>query len=247
MNTQSRAGLSLVEVLVVVAVVAVLLALVVPVARSVRLKSRQSEILATLRSHAATFGAYANDYRGSTPQVAPAEDGEFVIAPPGLSITVTMKYPWTWGYWHFALSKKYYDEEVMTSAFYAPGEPRGSVTNYQMSCAFLADSEFWDPSTRTGPNQWRAKRLDDVVATSSKVLLASDSPAPVDSSNRLIVGPTAMALLAWVDGSSSAVSTSALFPGYPRGDGPWAFPYHQGETWPLGGHTLQGVRGRDRR
>jgi prepilin-type N-terminal cleavage/methylation domain-containing protein len=240
-------GLTLLELLIVIAVIAVLLGVIVPGIRGIRSRSREVEVLSTLKQHAATFTVYGGDYKGSTPQIVPAEVGEFDITPSGFSVPIVVRYPWTWGYWHFAFARKYYEQGVMSPAFYAPGEARGSVTNYQFSCAFLADAEFWDPTSRTGPLQWRAQRLDEVASTSSKVLLASDSPMPIDEQRRVVVGTATRGHFAWVDGSGSAVASSFILPGYSRGDGPWGEPYHQGESWPLGCHTLQGVRGRDRK
>lgn len=244
-SAHTRLGLTLPEVLIVLAIVVVVLSLAVPAFFGVRTKSRQAAVLASLRTHATHFSSYAQEYQGSVPQLAPAEPGDFTVQPHNFSQPLGFRYMWSWGFWHFALAGKYYDEGVFSRAFYAPGEPVGSTTSYHMSCAFLAVPEYWNPTTRTNPSQWRTMRLDDVQFASSKSLILSDAPQPIDDQGRLNQYLASGVHMAMVDGSASHVSTGRIAPGYFRGDGPEAEPFHQNDGWPLGAHTIDGVRGRD--
>ncbi len=247
-------GFTLIESLMVIAVVAILAALLTPKYHEVRRSAWRATSLSNLRLHAAVFGVYANDFEDAFPYYV---DPAAPVSEVGSRIR-GVGYPT--GYfgaaalWNYALADSYYEGDPFQICFYPPDYPYGvwspewryGPTPYVYSCTFLADPAFWNPATRTGPSQWRPTRAHEVRFTDAKVLLISEFTTPRDrDSDRPIPPPTNDRWeVATTVGAAMAVPAGRMNRGYRRGDGHWSVPGHVSAGTP-GTHTIDGIHGRD--
>lgn len=238
----SDGGWTLLEVLVIIAVLAVLLAITLPMIRGVRLSAKDTVSLANLRSHASVFAAYAGDYRDFFPCVTdparPTSDisCERITLPDSPYFVASAA-------WNVGLADAYYGGDCFQASFYSPGytsdwHDDGShpvFTSYWFSCAFLAEPAFWRPETRVGPAQWRGSKYAEVAFPSKKVLLIDIyawARRPADND-----------MIALADGAAVRSRAHARLSQYPNGDGNFPGSVH---SWSAPGtHTLGGTGGRD--
>lgn len=234
--TACRGGFTILEVLIVVAIVAILVAQLSPALSSIRLSSRRSQGLALQRQHAAAFIAYTGDYRDFWPAFTVPTATYTVLRGDGAFVYAEyFDAMWTWP---VPLAPILYDTTWRDRMFaYQQGPPY--PTPYWYSGSFLASPEFWNPLTRTGPEQWRATRGAEVSLPAQKALLARvpttirDEPAD------------GRAWFAFVDGSAAELAPGEHRSGYPSGAG--GFPGSMALESPFPGlATIDGVRGRDR-
>jgi len=152
--------------------------------------------------------------------------------------------------WHVALADDYYGGDARSDVFSPPQYLKngGSVayTPYLYGCVFITDSQYWNPYTRTGPEQYNATLVDHVSYPSNKALLfdyGSYLQEVEDASNPWAIPMTA----AMCDGSIGTFTGRDYLEGYEKGDG-FQFMYdgaiHYADI-PIFLHTLDGVRGRD--
>lgn len=146
-------------------------------------------------------------------------------------------------FWNIALADSYLNGHYDDPSVYAPGLPIESpASDYIYGQAFLADPQFWNRLTRTGPAQWRAIRADEVLFPSAKSLLVL-LWAPRYQWN---AGPSGWnGEVAQTDGSARTAGGDSVIPGYFRGEGNWPSTLNRMPI-PMA-HTVDGVRGRDLR
>jgi prepilin-type N-terminal cleavage/methylation domain-containing protein len=245
---------TLIEVLVSVAIIAILISLATPQLASTRALARRAVSLNNMRMHTTVFSIYTNDYKDTWPSYTD-RTSEWTAIPRLDWPAADVRYFWANALWNYVLADGYYNGDPYLSSFFSPGFPYGyndpilrrGATTYVYSCTFLADPLFWSPYTRVGPSQWRSTRVDEVAFASKKILLTSDYVAPRPT-NHLDSIPIATGSTPWelsfADGSARALLAGAIRPGYVKGDGLWTAPVHQGDSLP-GGHTVDGLRGRD--
>jgi prepilin-type N-terminal cleavage/methylation domain-containing protein len=241
---QRKPGFSIIELLMVIAIISVLLALSVPVISKVRAAGADIVSLANLRSHAQVFTMYSNDWNDWLPQVADPR-ADYSVARDE-SIQVAFRYFEAAVYWPVALSNGYYDGSVLgDSHFLHPGTEPERFNIYNYSSSLLADPAYWNRLTRESGNaQWGGCRIDQVTFPSSKAVLVeyhpfNPRPIATEAYTRLQPG----CALALVDGSAARHHTKDLVPPYPFGDGEGVGTYqHIGV---FGMHTPDGWRGRD--
>lgn len=245
MGANARA-FSLVELLVVIAIIAVLIGLALPLVRQVRAKGDLTAQLAKLGEHARIMHVYAGDYKDTWPTVDPrGVDGMTTWEVPGWPTLGTHYFGLAAG-WPKLLFANYYDGDPFHPSFKALRRSKPPITSFYLSQALWADPEFWRPETRTGPEQWRATRVDEVVHASHKALLVNFLEPPDDASVEFRSGQrTIKPVLPFVsvDAAARGVGPDSVGIGYPRGTGTWPGSYL---TSPQPGmHTIDGVRGRD--
>lgn len=243
-RASSRGGFTLIEVLVVVALVGLLIGLLAPSIGGVRDKARVVNTLANLRSHASIFTAYAGDFRDTMP-AATYPTGLSIIRCPSQGIAVKAKYFDMARLWQIALADGYYNGDPSSMSFRSPLNPyskgvgRLIETDYWYACSFLASPEFYNETTRALlPQQLRAVRLGEVVFPGAKSLLAEYA---------LSWGPPGAAWTAYTDGHADE-STVVTELTHKSGDGAQSYDYNghfPADSYPLL-HTENGVRGRDK-
>jgi len=255
---RTRAGLkafTLIEVLLVLALIGMLIVLLTPVLSKMRQQSRITVSLSNLRSHAANFTAYSSDFKDVMPY-ATVPTATSVVRCLSRRIAVTAEYFDMSNLWFIALSDGYYDGNPWSRSFASPlNRFRLNAINpilgteYYYSCAFLASPEFYDPlSRRNPPIQLRAVRASEVLFPSSKTVHAeflSPEARPVfDNRETTLAG--------FCDGHATKATANGFFT-CRTGDGPASIGQNSprgygghfpGMMIPLS-HTLQGVRGRD--
>ncbi|MBL8762109.1 MAG: prepilin-type N-terminal cleavage/methylation domain-containing protein [Phycisphaerae bacterium] len=240
----NRRGFTLIEALVVVALVGLLIGLLAPSIGGVRDKARVANTLANLRSHASIFTVYAGDFRDTMP-AATYPTGLSIIRCPSQDIAVKAKYFDMARLWQIALADGYYNGDPSSMSFRSPLNPyskgigRLIETDYWYACSFLASPEFYNDTTRALlPQQLRAVHLGEVVFPDSKSVLAEYA---------LSWGPPGAAWAAFTDGHADESTVVAELT-HKSGDGAKSYDYNghfPAARYPLL-HTENGVRGRDK-
>lgn len=232
--TACRAGFTLLEAVLVVALVGLLTTLIMPSLGRARERARDLQVQATIAQHARVFAAYQTDYRDYYPALVPpdATSSTYFVGSQGYTIN---------GYfgqvvaWPFGLAEAYYEGRVLPSLFERPGQESLPLPAYRYSASFMADPAFWNYPGRVGPSQWRGQRGPSVRFPSSKVLLTDDRvmyPRRTD----------ARGAVALVDASARFVRVEDLTTPFPPGEGEWPGSWSSGCP---GIHTVDGVFGRD--
>lgn len=240
-------GFTLVECLVIVAIVTIIASLSVPIILSSRRAATDLIVVSRLQQHTAIISQYSADYTETWPR-APLD-----ASLPGLgqtSIDMGVFGSLDCGYFEFhavwpaLLAPGYYDGNFWHPSFGLRGWPPGPATPFHYSPVFLADPKYWNQETRVGPSQWRATHVSEVDFPSSKSLLI-DWVFLTPSENAIGGSPRGArtVALALVDGSARRSPENLLRPGYPRGDGPWPGGFFSFARPAM--HTIDGVRGRD--
>ena len=234
--------MSLIETIVVLAVVATLAAIALPTLRGVRDRAWDAKSLSNARTHTLNMLAYTSDWRGMFPYFAEPREGTTLLEGGGFSVEV--EYFSLYAFWHLPMIDGYYGGSVDPALFHSPFEKgSGAITRYGYSMSFIADPSFWNPATRTYTfDQLRPTGGHEVVWPAEKGLITDTTPLfpPLaEISRNALYTP-----VGFVDGSTRNALLHDLTLPYPNGNGFW-----------LGGvlfgvriiHTIDGVRGRDLR
>jgi len=247
--SRSRA-FTLIELMVLIAVIALLVGLVVVSLAPVRTTARDAVSLNNLRSHAQIFSLYEGDNREYYPYYTRPTIEITNILIPRTPSSYPVMYFWGYKFWNYVLYDAYYGGNPYHDSLYPPTyfdtitspSQRGGPTPYIYNCTFLADPAYWNPRLRTGLSQWRAVRPAEVVFPSKKVLLLNEHH-PFQPANQ-VANVQQVWQAALSDGAAIALPANRFARGYPAGDGPEMMPVHSLDYEP-GQHTLDGARGRD--
>ena len=245
-----RTAFSLIELLVAIAVVALLLGLVLLALRESRAAGQSTVSLSNLRQQGQAFVAYAADYDDQWPCFTSPGFFNNVIESPW-AVLRGQRYFDAHRTWHIALGGEYFDAPHNADVFIPPGVDRDEAqipsmyTPYLYSCAFIADPRFWSATSRQGPDQWRATRASEVLYPADKGLIFASWPY-----EGLLAQGNAGSIhfeAAFVDVSARRVRRNQILPGYRGGEGyRWR---HSGavhtSAYPHLMHTVDGARGRD--
>lgn len=237
-----KPGFSLLETVITIGVIALLLAIALPVLGGARGIARSAAALSALRQHATVFASYTNEHRGIYPVLASPLGPQEPAATQGYSYFSMSEY------WPVAMASRYYNSPPYADIFYDPRVKRAEIikslrpTEYRYSCTFFARPDYWDEQTRAGQSQLGAVRVDEVTRPSAKALLVLPGPMPTGSDRGL--------RMALADGSATAPDPARREPGVRSGDGKGRWPdvgalHYNDSIWGL--HTLRGVRGTDLR
>lgn len=195
-------GFTLVESLVVIAIIALLVGLAVPSLASARSFARQAKATTQIAQTGVTFTNYSNSYKDSFPFHLP---GSWLQSePPDEVETPTMsdsspfgiRYSWPVVFHAVAPWRENYRTWINPGIDFDPSSPWSSPDgtskwpSYYMSSSLAGDPSTWMPiGGKPGP---RAIRLSDVAFTSSKAQLIEvvrpylPPPAQVNVATRLI-------------------------------------------------------------
>jgi prepilin-type N-terminal cleavage/methylation domain-containing protein len=240
-----RRGFTLTELILVIALVAVLVALVSPSLSRVHLGAREAGTLSNLRQHAGVFASYGSEFADMFPYVTDPRATYSVVRCPSAGVSTTSRYFGAGTYWWLALSDGYYNGNWRSPAFGSPLNPRSrTAPSYVMACSLIASPEYYNPATRTAPpEQLRPVRNGEVLFPHAKGILVDGSlfsPQALNGGRE-----TNPFYAAFADGHARRHNASDLLPQMQTGDGPYPdhgadFPWITAAT-----HTLNGVRGRD--
>lgn len=245
----ARRGFTLIEILIAMAIIAVLIAISIPTLAMMRVRSVTSGSLSNLRQHAIAFHAYTTDWSDTLPRfIRPDGTHDLSNAAGGtnpFSYPFQERYPYFSQsvFWPFALLQSgSYQSEWNAEIFYIPGANRldphsMSDINYQYTATAVSSPAFWRETTRTGPSQWVGVRISDVRYPSNKVLLSAEYEPRQ--------GGPIQAHLGLMDASAESMDPSRMEPPYPTGEGPFDGRWSPIPGSPIGSHTIGGVHGRD--
>jgi len=241
-----RHGFTLVEALMVIALIAVLVSLIVPQLAGSREAAVRAAVQSSLRSHVAVFAQYSSDWKDAFPYFTDPRATRTVIRTSRGDV-VPIGYFHANAYWNYALADGYYDGDPNSASFYPPGSVPIGHTPFAYACCYLAESRYWNPRTRmTGISQLVPTRLASVQHPSKKNLISwfdetQDFPNnTVDPSWQTF--PVTMGM---VDGSARSIPLNKVTYGYQSGDGQTAdFSFHFADL-PPALHTIDGINGRD--
>jgi len=222
-------GFTLVELLISIAIVGVLIAMLLPHLGGFKAQVHATGSLANLRTHGAVTQTYTGDYQDVFFHTDPT--ATYTVLRCG-DIVQTALYFEAFNKWNIALAPGYYNGDSGSRVFARPDQRhRVLVSEYWYSSSLLASAPFWNPLTRTGPDQWQGTRLTDVAFPSKK---------SVHFAVKTLSGPVETG---FADGSASLVRPIDLMGYYFKGEGDWPGTYF-GSGLPFL-HTIDGVRGRD--
>jgi prepilin-type N-terminal cleavage/methylation domain-containing protein len=178
MNMYSRA-FTLLELLLVIALVGLLIALFGVQAQRVRSKARDAAELTSLRQHAAIFSQYSSDFKDLNPYYTNPAATASVVRSLSADIAVAVPY-FSTHVWNIALADLYYDGNPRAPMFRSAHNPaqRWSVhapTDFQYPCTFIARPEYFNHSTRElPPRHFLPTRTADVLYPFKKALLVNN-------------------------------------------------------------------------
>ena len=239
---------TLVELLVVLFVVAILLAITIPSLACVGIAAGNTRDSSMLRSHGQAFATYSAANRDSMPHFARIGFESTLVASGDFKARIS--YFDMHQTWHIFLADAYYGIPASDRSFFPNGYPLASDsawpihTGFAFGCAFVAESTYWNPITRSGTNQWRGTSLASIAFPSNKALLSRTWMREAARSSRSM-HETRMS--AATDGSCRLLDSLDLHNGYPGGDGYFlrdSGAVHFVDT-PSMLHTINGVHGLD--
>lgn len=238
-------GFTIIELLVSIFILASLIALALPSLSKMRTASHRAVSEANLHSHAQVFNAYAQDYKETWPYFTDPKATLTVLRAN--NVEVGIKYFDAHDFWNFALGPNYYGS-AFSKQFFAPSVRRDINTHFFYPCAFIARPEFWNPETRTGPQQWGPTKIGDVAFPSQKILMVDVTPLYEQAfqnadPTKPVAKKSNWTAVATVDGAARRVMDNEIQAGYPIGDGDFPGSAHNADVFGL--HTTGGVRGRD--
>jgi len=213
-------GLTLVEVLVVLSVVAIVTALVITALRGARQAAVETTNLADLRSGVGLFIMWSND-----------RDGEFLNYQRDPRRYAMRCEPWRDG--DYCVQWQSQTNEWPTAYFWTTGK-KAEVQSFLYSFTFLSDPEMWKlaPTPRMlgerATEHFRATYMREVLYPAEKAILHS-----YNASKRKPV--------AFVDGSAAPITPDRVIA---QTDGTIWMNFQTAPPTP-GYSTVNGVRGRD--
>ncbi len=244
--TESRAGFTLVELILVVALIGVLAGLLLPTLGRARAVAQDTVSLSNLRSHAQNLAAYAGDWDDYVPAITHPRATLSVIRGGGEVHTVP--YFHAAYLWNIALCDAYYEGQARHASFEHPGFKIVDATwnSYLLTASYMADTGYWAAETRlSDASQLGHSRLSRTLFASQKVLLTEWHPRFGLAFVRSDETPEWPMGLAFADGSASRLRPEHLIRPYPLGDG--GGPQGFLSIGVYGMHTAFGWRGQDRR
>lgn len=251
----SGLGLTLIEILVVIAVVAVLLAISLPALSSSRAAGRRLTCESNVRSSVQAISAYTNDFGGMFPSIADPKSG-FVAG------NITLDYFTQIGCWPIALKSYIGAEAAMSSTQFCPtlyrynsaddlsAQPwvRWQSSYWQTLGAIVGPESFVDPVPEIiSPTSLRTMRFADVLFPSQKGILAEKLPwhefaKLKEFTPDMLLGKPGFERhtfsTAFADGSALALRGADMIPAV---KGPFGAYYGPVIA------TVDGIRGRDRK
>lgn len=237
-------GFTLIETIMVLAVIGLLLALTVPQLGMVREAAERAASRSNLRNHVQIFTMYTGDHAGEFPFFMHPDAPETIIRGGGLAYRMSLKsfFFASSVYWPVALASYYGDVAFDESTFVPGAQAQGAgFPSYLYSNSFVATPDYWRRETRlTGTSQYRPVRQNQVRFPANKGLILDPVSYGIVA-DHVYWPPRADApvLVGVVDGSARSVARDALAPIYLPGP-----PEDEEFPWPIV-HTVGGVDAAD--
>lgn len=236
-------GHSLIELLLVVALVGVLLAMTFPTIARVRGHARDLISVSNLRTHAQVLNMYSIDWNDSFIHFTrPGADATILTACGERAL---YRYFMNSPMWYRPIAEEYYgscdaDPLYLPDRIDEAKDLNRSPWDYFLTAAAVAMPGYWNLDTRASRAQWGTQRLTDVRYPSSKSAFTADT-IPFGHSSASLRGRVGMCM---IDGSGAWFPLRSLAEPVRTGDGAfhdqWVFVDGR-----YGIHTPEGVLGRD--
>lgn len=238
-GARPHAGFTIIELLILIAMIALVVSLTLPSLARVRVEAQQVKSLANLRTHAMTHSAYAGENEDSLLYVSDPLATSTILRGGGF--TEAIPYFGLFATWSIALSDSYYGGSAIHESFGVPWKPLNPpFTNYLYGDCFIARPEYWNAYTRrTDTTQLRRTLLSEIQFPSAKGLIFERGWVVGNQGAFEISRDSRIAL---TDGSARELWYGEFLPAYFRGS-----PLSNG-GWGWGipvMHTVDGVHGRD--
>lgn len=225
---------TLIEILVVIAVTAVIVAIALPSMARIRESGKRTKTTSYLRSHAANVSVYSAQYKDLFPYYA-NPTGVFEWNNPQCPHPVQLTYFFAAYYWHASMPDLYQGTTIQTLS--PPGSrPQFCSSWFMFSSSLRARPEFWNETTRTGPEQWLPVRTDEVLYPAAKVMFKNGAVTEDQQAEGID-------FIAACDGHAAVIKSKDLRSGYFNGEGSWTGSWFIRDE--PGMHTIDGARGRD--
>lgn len=217
---RSRRGLTLIEVMVVLGVIAIVTAITLTALRSARQSAVEMKTLADLRSGAGLFASWSNDRKG-----------EFLNYERDPRRYAMRCEPWREG--EYCVQWQSQIRDWPTAYFWTTGE-KPEVRSFSYSFTFLSDPDLWklDPTPRS---------LGDDAALHFRPTTTREVLYPAEKAMLYVYNASERKPAAFVDGSAAAIAAERLLP---QTDGTTWMGFQTDPPTP-GYSTIDGVRGRD--
>lgn len=242
-------GFTVIELMLVVALVGVLGALVASHVAEFRRSARDAASMANARTHAAVMAAYSGDSREVFPYFVDPDATYSVVRCRATGEAYRGRYFQAGGLWNVALADGYYNGDPRHGSFRSPHTVGGGLA-YYYPCVFVADPEHWRRETRRappaqlGPTRWSQVTTPEKKAVISATGTMWEWVGEVGGKAR--ARPSGYAIASFVAGNARVVRPRDAVREEPGGDGAADFRIVHGGT--VQGelmHTRDGVRGRD--
>lgn len=262
---KGRCGLTLIEVLVVVAIIVVLMGVLLPTLSAVRGTAREGACLATIRQASLAVFEYASVHKDEPPVPLLAPKPTLQWGVPRAEIShhpgwIQLGYFGGRGAFHWVLLAEGWTDqsywcpssdgikELSSILVGSPGgatwpgygpDGRTPASTYAISDAFKAFPEFFGPRGLPRMEMLGRQRLASVAFPASKCLMYEHACFHRTGTPERVHGgwPHATTVV-WTDGSASAMRLADAIPGAAR-------PFLSGEPRSLE-DTADGILGRDR-
>ncbi|MEZ6242299.1 MAG: hypothetical protein R3B57_04580 [Phycisphaerales bacterium] len=241
----STPAYTLIEAILIVAIIGLLIALLLPSLGRARLGAQDTVSLSNMRQHASVYAAYATDFDDYSPY--PVDPDATLNVFRGGGQVVEAEYFWVTELWQFALADAYYDAAVFSDSFSHPlDRQNGTWITYRMTSSFLADPRYWVDRPDRDVSLWGGVRVTQTRFPADKAWLIEFHPRrgiPVGLGS---VGQSREGVgLAFVDGHSERLNGPQLTVPLFYGDGLVDQALRQ--IGIFGMHTPDGALGRDKR
>ncbi len=180
-----RAGFTLVEVLVVIAVIAVVIGLLVPAIGHIRKLARETAALSGLRQCGIALEQYTALDRGALPYLAtPGKPEQVILSEYNLGVVNTPSYfRGQSTYWMTALQRVGLDLPELSAVTKTSQDRPALSAFYWLTHAAFARPEYWEGTqTPSKPELYAGVRMDEVTYPSGKGLLCDVSQFEADES-----------------------------------------------------------------
>lgn len=167
----SMRAFTLLELIICVAIVALVVCLTLPHLRGSRWLAQELKSTANLRSHSQIMASYALDESDSFPFFTHPEATLSVVRGGGVAVAIPhFQSFWTW---NIALADNYFGGVVLPDSLVIPWQRAPDpVTMYWYGDCFIARPEYWRRETRRlDASQLRATRASEVQFPSAKGLI----------------------------------------------------------------------------
>lgn len=196
-------GLSIIEIVLVAAIMAILVAILVPVVSRVRQSGWATDSIVRIRGLGQHLSTYSTDYRDAYPYMDAGQwvpvGGRMQFEPSHWSV----RHLWP-GLVFPQLAEVDRLDELQSPGNHGRNEPRSIPSDYAYSLSFVADPSLWDLDKAASATMLRAVRVGDVQTPARKVLLYEAIPRYIPrpvATNGVDIGASVACLFA--DGSAS--------------------------------------------